>query len=87
MIASKTYRMHDNRRLSLGFYFCSFSLPFIFQGDLIPGNASLIFEMTCIHIADGPIPPNVFKLMDTDKDQKLTKEEVTLLLGVEFSLF
>ena len=39
--------------------------------------------MTLIHIADGAVPPNVFKLMDTDKNSKITKEEVTFALELD----
>ena len=40
--------------------------------------------MTCVHIGDGAVPPNVFKLMDTNKDSKISKEEVIYPLGLDF---
>lgn len=45
-------------------------------GDAIPPDATLIFEVELVHTADGPVPPNVFKQIDTNNDQILTHDEV-----------
>jgi len=46
------------------------------SGDAIPPDSTLVFEVELVHTADGPVPPNVFKQIDVDKDQQLTHEEV-----------
>ncbi|KAK3082661.1 hypothetical protein FSP39_001811 [Pinctada imbricata] len=48
---------------------------------VIPPQANLIFEAEMIQIHDGPKPPNVFKMIDIDNDQFLTKDEVTMYLA------
>lgn len=49
-------------------------------GDAIPPGATLIFEVELVHTADGPVPPNVFKQIDADKDQSLTHDEISAYL-------
>lgn len=49
-------------------------------GDAIPPGSTLIFEVELVHTADGPVPPNVFKQIDTDNDQVLTHDEVSAYL-------
>jgi len=45
-------------------------------GGAIPGGATLNFDVEVMSIAEGPPEPNLFVELDTDKDAKLTKEEV-----------
>ena len=49
-------------------------------GGAIPGKATLNFDVEVVDINDEakgpPPPPNVFKQIDTDKDGKLSKEEI-----------
>ncbi|EOD37677.1 FKBP type peptidylprolyl isomerase [Emiliania huxleyi CCMP1516] len=46
-------------------------------GGDIPGGAALSFDVEVVsHSDEGPPEPNLFKDLDTDKDAKLTKEEV-----------
>ena len=42
---------------------------FLFQGagDIIPGGATLYFEIELLDTEDGPAPVNVFKQIDLDR--------------------
>lgn len=46
-------------------------------GNVIPGGATLTFEVDLINIGDTPPPVNVFKEIDADKDLMLSREEVS----------
>ncbi|GLG92497.1 12 kDa FK506-binding protein [Gryllus bimaculatus] len=46
-------------------------------GNVIPGGATLTFEVDLVNIGDSPPPVNVFKEIDADKDQMLSREEVS----------
>ncbi|XP_054716180.1 LOW QUALITY PROTEIN: uncharacterized protein LOC129225716 [Uloborus diversus] len=46
-------------------------------GDKIPPKATLIFEVELIKIEDGPTPVNVFKEIDMNQDQQLSREELS----------
>ncbi|GLV45609.1 FK506-binding protein 14 [Carabus blaptoides fortunei] len=46
-------------------------------GKVIPGGATLIFEVELINIGDAPPTTNVFKEIDADKDNMLSREEVS----------
>ncbi|EEZ99684.1 FK506-binding protein 2 isoform X2 [Tribolium castaneum] len=46
-------------------------------GSVIPGGATLIFEVELINIGDSPPTTNVFKEIDNDKDNQLSREEVS----------
>lgn len=46
-------------------------------GDAIPPGSTLVFEVELIQTADGPVPPNVFKQIDSDNDGALTHDEVS----------
>ncbi|XP_013381775.1 FK506-binding protein 2 [Lingula anatina] len=46
-------------------------------GDKIPGGATLMFDVECVGIEDGPKPQNIFKDIDENKDNKLSPDEVS----------
>ncbi|CAB3382012.1 FK506-binding protein 2 isoform X2 [Cloeon dipterum] len=46
-------------------------------GSVIPGGATLYFEVELISLGDSPPPVNVFKEIDENQDQQLTREEVS----------
>lgn len=52
-------------------------------GKVIPGGATLIFEVELINIGDAPPTTNVFKEIDADKDNMLSREEVNYLIVVQ----
>lgn len=45
-------------------------------GNVIPGGATLIFEVELINIGDSAPTTNVFKEIDDNKDNQLSREEV-----------
>merc|ERR1712185_751036 len=45
-------------------------------GALIPGGATLHFDVEVVEIGVKPPPPNVFAQLDVDKDGYLTVEEM-----------
>ncbi|KAK2149946.1 hypothetical protein LSH36_430g04083 [Paralvinella palmiformis] len=45
-------------------------------GDLIPGGATLLFDVELLDISEGVQPENFFKEIDTDNDNKLSREEL-----------
>lgn len=47
-----------------------------FPGPVIAPNSDLVFEVELVQVHDGPKPPNVFKMIDIDNDDHLTKDEV-----------
>nr|XP_037276942.1 FK506-binding protein 2-like [Rhipicephalus microplus] len=49
-------------------------------GDRIPPGATLVFETELTKIEDGPPPVNVFKQIDSDQDEQLTREEISKYL-------
>ena len=52
-------------------------------GDRIPPKSTLVFEVECIAVDDGPTPVNVFKEIDSNDDNQLSREEV--LKDISFS--
>lgn len=46
-------------------------------GEAVPPGATLFFEIELVSVADGGSVENVFKLMDADGDNVLTREELT----------
>ncbi|CAG4943080.1 unnamed protein product [Colias eurytheme] len=46
-------------------------------GNVIPPHATLHFEVELINIGDSPPTTNVFKEIDADKDNMLSREEVS----------
>ncbi|XP_064481244.1 peptidyl-prolyl cis-trans isomerase FKBP2-like [Ornithodoros turicata] len=49
-------------------------------GDRIKPKSTLIFDVELVKIEDGPPPVNVFKQIDSDKDDHLSREEVSKYL-------
>ncbi|KAG7203486.1 hypothetical protein KM043_013547 [Ampulex compressa] len=49
-------------------------------GNVIPGGATLHFEVELINISDSPPSTNVFKEIDADSDNQLSREEVSVYL-------
>jgi len=49
-------------------------------GDIIPGGATLYFDIELMNIEDGPTPVNVFKQIDSDGDKALTRDEISIYL-------
>ncbi|XP_032690122.1 FK506-binding protein 2 isoform X2 [Odontomachus brunneus] len=45
--------------------------------NVIPGGATLTFEVELMNISDSPPTANVFKEIDADKDNQLSREEVS----------
>ncbi|XP_058063020.1 FK506-binding protein 2 [Anopheles bellator] len=46
-------------------------------GNVIPGGATLLFDVELINIGDSPPTTNVFKEIDENKDMQLSREEVS----------
>jgi len=46
-------------------------------GDIIPGGATLLFDIELLDTEDGPAPVNVFKQIDGDNDNNLSREELS----------
>lgn len=55
-------------------------------GNVIPGGATLTFEVELMKIGDAPPTTNVFKEIDTDADKQLSREEVSFFVTF-FTLF
>ena len=49
-------------------------------GDIIPGGATLHFDVELMGVEEGPTPVNVFKQIDSDGDAALTREEISSYL-------
>lgn len=47
-------------------------------GNVIPGGATLVFDVELINIGDSPPTTNVFKEIDDNKDNLLSREEVII---------
>lgn len=52
-------------------------------GNVIPPHATLHFEVELINIGDSPPATNVFKEIDADKDNMLSREEVSIELAFQ----
>jgi len=50
-------------------------------GDVIPGGATLHFDVELIKIEQGPAPQNVFKEIDSNKDMQVSREELNAYLN------
>lgn len=46
-------------------------------GNVIPGGATLLFDVELINIGDSPPTTNVFKEIDDNKDLQLSRDEVS----------
>jgi len=49
-------------------------------GEKIPPHSTLFFDVECISVEDGPAPQNVFKDIDGNNDNQLSREEVSAYL-------
>merc|ERR1712176_238573 len=49
-------------------------------GDIIPGGATLFFDVELVGAEEGPTPVNVFKQIDIDSDKSLSREEIASYL-------
>jgi len=49
-------------------------------GDVIPGGAILHFDVELLSINEAPAPQNVFKMVDADDDQQISREEIQTYL-------
>merc|ERR1739848_755450 len=49
-------------------------------GDIIPGGATLYFDIELLDTEEGPQPVNVFKQIDLDSDAALSREELSVYL-------
>ena len=49
-------------------------------GNVIPGKATLLFDVELMNIADSPPTTNVFKEIDANKDKMLSREELSSFL-------
>lgn len=49
-------------------------------GEIIPGGATLFFDIELLETEDGPAPVNVFKQIDIDADSALSREELSVYL-------
>lgn len=47
-------------------------------GNVIPGGATLLFDVELINIGDSPPTTNVFKEIDENADKQLSRDEVNL---------
>lgn len=56
-------------------------------GNVIPGGATLIFQVELINIGDSAPTTNVFKEIDDNKDNQLSREEVIVYVRVLFETF
>ena len=55
-------------------------------GDIIPGGATLYFDVELLDTEDGPVPVNVFKQIDLNEDSMLSREELSGYLKQQVSL-
>ncbi|KAF7998162.1 hypothetical protein HCN44_009560 [Aphidius gifuensis] len=46
-------------------------------GNVIPGGATLVFDVELINISDSPPTTNVFREIDSDQDNQISREEVS----------
>lgn len=50
------------------------------EHEKIPAKSTLVFDVEVLKIEDGPKPVNVFLEIDTDKDNRLSRKEVSEFL-------
>lgn len=56
-------------------------------GNVIPGGATLIFEVELLDIGNSHPTTNVFKEIDENRDNQLSREEVKVYVWSIFSCF
>ncbi len=54
-------------------------------GEVIPGGATLYFDIELLKVESGPPPVNVFKQIDNDNDAMLSREELSNYLKQQVS--
>jgi len=52
-------------------------------GEVIPGGATLHFDVEMLSINEAPPPQNVFKMVDSDNDQMISREEIQSYLTTQ----
>jgi len=52
-------------------------------GEVIPPDATLHFDVECIEISEAPPQPNIFKMIDGDGDNQISKKEILTYLEQE----
>ena len=55
-------------------------------GESIPPKSTLLFEVECIAVEDGPAPVNIFKEIDMNSDNQLSREEVMIFSMIMFGI-
>lgn len=56
-------------------------------GNVIPGGATLVFAVELINIGDSAPTTNVFKEIDDNKDNQLSREEVIVYVRMKLFYF
>lgn len=56
-------------------------------GNVIPGGATLHFDVELINIGDSPPTTNVFKEIDENADKQLSRDEVNLYVRMHVHSF
>lgn len=56
-------------------------------GEVIPGGATLFFDIELIDTEEGPAPVNVFKQIDIDADSALSREELSVYLKQQVNYY
>ena len=56
-------------------------------GDIIPGGATLFFDVELVGAEEGPTPVNVFKQIDLDSDMALSRDEISSFLKQRVETF
>ncbi len=79
----KSVPLTDSRHFQLNgrkfeFFFTPLDLAYGQQGagDMIPGGATLIFDIELLDVEEGPKPVNVFKQIDADADSHISRDEL-----------
>ena len=72
------------------FYFIWLSSCFLFgfflSSERIPAKSTLLFDVELINIENGEKIPNVFRLIDINGDQLLSRDEVSIF-SLSLSLY
>lgn len=55
------------------------------QHDQVPPDSKLTFDIEILKVEDGPKPANVFKEIDSDHDNKLSRPEIGAYLNKQLN--